>query len=82
MHKGAKVLEMLIPNVGWSISGEDFDSIIYENGVPQLTKKQFDDGLKAVDAWILQEEEKKANQKSALLTRLGITDEEAKLLLS
>lgn len=82
MHKGAKVLEMLFPQGGWSIQGEDFDSIIYDENITPLTKKQFDDGLKAVDAWIEQQKSAKAAEKAALLARLGITADEAMMLLS
>lgn len=82
MEKGAEVLKMLIPTGGWAIQGDDFDSIHYDEGVTPLTRKQFDDGLKAVDAWVAQQEATKAAEKTALLARLGITDDEAKLLLS
>jgi hypothetical protein len=81
MHKGAKVLEMLIPNVGWAIQGEDFDSIVYEDGIPQLTKEQFEAGLESVDAWIAEQNAAKAATKQTLLDKLGITAEEAQLLL-
>ena len=81
MATGAEVLTMLIPTGGWVISADDFDSIRYDEGVTPITKKQFDDGLKAVDAWIAQREVDKAAAKSALLIRLGISEDEAKLLL-
>lgn len=82
MHKGAEVLRKLIPTGGWAIQGEDFGSIHYDEGVTPLTQKEFDDGLKAVDAWLAQQAATKAAEKTALLARLGITDDEAKLLLS
>jgi hypothetical protein len=82
MEKGAKVLEMLIPTGGWAIQGDDFNSIYYDEGVTRLTQKQFDDGLKAVDAWLAEQQATKAAEKAALLARLGLTDDEAKLLLS
>lgn len=82
MTKGAEVLTMLIPTGGWAISGDDFDSIHYDEGVTPLTKKQFDDGLKAIDAYIAEQQATKAAEKAALLARLGLTDDEAKLLLS
>jgi hypothetical protein len=82
MHKAAKVLEMLIPTGGWAIQGDDFDSIHYDEGVTPLTKKQFDDGFNVVDAWIAEQEAVKAAEKAALLARLGITADEAMMLLS
>ena len=82
MTKGAQVLTMLIPTGGWGIQGDDFDSIHYDEGVTPLTKKQFEDGLKAIDAWIEQQQITKANEKAALLAQLGITQAQAELLLS
>jgi hypothetical protein len=82
MATGKDVLNMLIPNGGWVIYGDDFDSIIYDEGITKITKKQFTDGFSAFDAWKAQQETTKAASKSALLDRLGITAEEAALLLS
>ena len=82
MATGADVLNMLIPTGGWVIYGDDFASIIYDEGVTPITKKQFTDGFAAFDAWKTQQDQAKAATKSALLERLGITAEEATLLLS
>lgn len=82
MAKGGEVLEMLLPNGGWMIVGDDFDSIRYDDGVTPITKKQFDDGFAQVDAWKAEKDAQRAVEKAALLTRLGITAEEAALLLS
>lgn len=81
MSKGADVLSMLIPTGGWVIVGDDFDSIRYDEGVTPITKKQFDDGFAAYDAWKTAKEADDKNRRNALLTRLGITAEEANLLL-
>jgi hypothetical protein len=82
MAIGADVLDMLIPTGGWVIYGDDFDSIIYNDGVKPITKKQFTDGFAQYDAWKAQQDATKAKAKSALLERLGITADEAKLLLA
>lgn len=82
MASGGDVLEMLIPTGGWVIYGDDFDSIIYDEGVSPITKKQFTDGFAQYDAWKAQKEATQAATKTALLDRLGITEDEAKLLLS
>jgi hypothetical protein len=82
MATGANVLSMLIPTGGWIIVGDDFDSIRYDEGVSPITKKQFDDGFAAYDAWKAAKEAEIKSQRDALLTRLGITAEEANLLLS
>jgi len=67
----------------------DFDSIIWENGKSPITKKEFLDGFDKLEAYkneqnaLLEAEIKtKAAAKAALLERLGITEDEAKLLLA
>lgn len=82
MATGADVLQMLIPTGGWVISGDDFDSIIYDEGLTPLTKKQFTDGFKDYDKIKEQQDAAQASAKAALLDRLGISSEEARLLLS
>lgn len=82
MAKGSDVLAMLIPQGGWVIYGDDFDSIVYDEGVTPITKKQFDDGFTKVDKWLADLENAKIQKKNDLLDKLGITEDEAKLLLS
>jgi hypothetical protein len=82
MAKGYEVLRMLLPNGGWAIQGNDFDSIIYDNSVDAVTKEQFDAGLEQFDAWQIEQETIKTSEKAALLEKLNITEAEAKLLLS
>jgi hypothetical protein len=81
MNKTGEVLKMLIPSGGWAYTGEDYEGIQFIDCEP-ITKKQFEDGLKTIDAWKAQQEAIKAANKTALLNKLGITDAEAKLLLS
>ncbi len=80
MATGAEVLSMLIPTGGWVIAGDDFDSIQFIEADP-ITEAEFKAGFAKVDAWKAQEEAKSAQAKAALLERLGITEEEARLLL-
>ena len=82
MAKAGEVLAMLIPNGGWYISGDNFDSIRYDDGVTPITRQQFEDGFSAVDALKNEQASATATAKAALLDRLGISAEEAKLLLS
>jgi hypothetical protein len=81
MATGAEVLFMLIPDGGWAISGDKYEDIKFIEAEP-ITKSEFEAGFKKVDAWKLEQEIGKANAKAALLERLGITEDEAKLLLS
>lgn len=82
MATGAEVLRFLIPNGGYYIVDNDFDTIIYDEGVQPITKKQFTDGFAKYDAWKAENDAAKAQAKADLLNRLGITEDEAKLLLS
>ena len=82
MATGMNVLSMLRPNGGWVVYGDDFDSIIYDEGVTPVTKKEFEDGFTQFDIWLSQQEATQAAEKAALLAKLGITADEAKLLLS
>jgi hypothetical protein len=82
MSKATDVLSYLIPTGGWAISGDDFDNIYYDEGVAPITKKQFEDTLKIIDEIAVNETKAKAEAKKVLLDKLGITADEAKLLLS
>ena len=78
---GADVLTMLIPSGGWVIYGDDFDTIRYDENVDPLTKKQFDDGFIQYETWFAQQVETELEAKQAILDRLGLTADEAALLL-
>ena len=80
MAKGKDVLSMLIPNGGWILTGNDYEGINFLECEP-ITKKQFTDGFAQYDAWQTKQDAAQASAKSALLVKLGITQDEAKLLL-
>ena len=82
MAKGSDVLIMLCPNVEYTIYGDDYNSIIWHEGKAAITKAKFEAGFAQFDAWKAEQDNAKASTKSALLERLGITEDEAKLLLS
>ena len=81
MAKGSEVLSMLIPTGGWVITGDDYEGIEFIEATP-ITKKEFEDGFAQYDAWKAEQDAIKSAAKQSLLNRLGITEEEAKLLLS
>ena len=81
MATGSNVLAMLLPQGGWIISGDDFDGITWVDDRPRCTKAEFEAGFAEYDAWKAEQDAAKAAQKQALLNRLGITEDEAKLLL-
>lgn len=80
MATGAEVLLMLIPEGGWAITGDDFEGITFIEAEP-ITKAAYDAGFAQYDAWKAKQEASKAATKAALLERLGITSDEAILLL-
>ena len=81
MAKGNEVLEMLIPQGGWILVGDEYEGIQFLECEP-ITKAQFEAGFAQYDAWKAEQDSAKAAQKAALLERLGITEDEAKLLLA
>ena len=82
MVTGGNVLLMLCPEVEWTITGDDYDSIVWGSGKPAITKQQFEDGFVQYNSWKLEQNTAKAQAKAQLLAQLGITEEQAKLLLS
>ena len=80
MATGAEVLSMLIPTGGWAITGDDFSGIEFLEADP-ITETEFNAGFSKVDAFKAAAEAKRLADKAALLERLGITEDEAKLLL-
>ena len=81
MAQGYQVLQMLIPNGGWVISGDEFEGIQFLECEP-ITKEEFETGFAQWDTLKAQQDADKAQAKAALLDRLGITAEEAALLLA
>ena len=81
MAKGSEVLSMLIPTGGWVITGNDWDGVQFIEATP-ITQAQFEAGFAQYDAWKAEQDAKATADKAALLAKLGITADEAKLLLS
>jgi hypothetical protein len=81
MATGSDVLNMLIPNGGWVISGDQFEGIQFIECDP-ITEEQFLAGFAKVDKFMANQVKAQQTAKAALLTKLGITADEATLLLS
>jgi hypothetical protein len=77
----SEVLGMLIPKGGYVAYGEEYEGIKFLECEP-ITKAEFEAGFAQYDAWKAEQETKAAADKAALLARLGMTADEAKLLLS
>ncbi len=83
MASAGQVLEMLLPNGGWIINGDDFDGITWVDERPRCTKAQFEAGFAQYDGWKAQQDEAKAAKKSAAeakLAALGLTPDDLKAL--
>ena len=80
MATGMEVLIMLIPSGGWYISGNNYEGIQFLECEP-ITQAQFEAGFAQYDAWKAEQDSKADTDKAALLTKLGITEAEARLLL-
>jgi hypothetical protein len=82
MANASEVILMLCPGVEYTLIGDKYEDIDWLGQEAPLTKKQFTDGFAKFDAWQAEQEAIKEQSKAALLDRLGITAEEAKLLLA
>jgi hypothetical protein len=83
MNYITKAIFNLKPNAEFSYQNEDYSTIqwdILDGEAP--TQKEIDDEIKRIKAEEIAQEKSKAIAKSALLDKLGITAEEASLLLS
>lgn len=69
-------------NAEWLLNGDDYEGLIWLSDTPKPTKEELDSLWDEVVAEIETEEQAKIDKKQALLNRLGITEDEAKLLLS
>ena len=81
MATSIEVLGMLIPNGGYVQVGETYEGIEFIDCEP-ITKKEYEAGFDKYDAWKAEQEAAQATAKSALFEKLGITEDEAKLLLA
>ncbi len=80
MATSIEVLGMLIPDGGYTQSGETYEGIEFLDCEP-ITKAQYEAGFAQYDAWKAEQDATKTAQRQALLERLGITEDEARLLL-
>lgn len=76
MATGAEVLEMLLPQGGWIIVGDDFENITWVDDRPKCTKSEYNAGFTKFDAWKVDQDVKEATAlktATAKLTALGLT---------
>ena len=83
MNYLTKAIFNLKPNAEFSYQDDDYSTIkwdVLDGTAP--TQKQIDDEIKRIKAAEITDAQTKATAKAALLSKLGITAEEAALLLS
>lgn len=81
MATSSEVLSMIYPDGGWIAVGDDFDGIQFLE-CPPITKAAFDKAKNDFDAWKTKQKTDRETAKAALLAKMGITADEANLLLS
>jgi hypothetical protein len=77
-----KAIQKLRPNSQFTFNNQDYSTInwiVLDGDAP--TQAEIDDAIEQVKADEIAEAEAKAAKRAELLDRLGITEEEAKLLL-
>jgi hypothetical protein len=77
-----KAIKLLKPTSEFSYTNDDYSTIqwdVLEGKAP--TQKEIDNAIEQVKANEIAEAEAKAAQRQAILNRLGLTADEAKLLL-
>ncbi len=82
MATGGDVLAMLIPTGGWSITGNDYEGIVFSEATP-ITKAEFQAGFAKYDAWKAEQDAKVQTDKlaaQAKLAALGLTADDLKAL--
>jgi hypothetical protein len=77
----AEVVKYLRPNGGYTIVGFEFEGIEFIQAEP-FTKQDFENAILEYGNWKTEQAATKAAEKAALLLKLGITEDEARLLLS
>ena len=79
MTKLVDVLQFIRPGAEFYISGDELTWVDQIQSKP--TNAEIETGFADYEAWKTEQDAIKANSKSELLARLGITAEEAQLLL-
>ena len=83
MATSANVLNMLLPQGGWILIGDDFDGITWVDDRPRCTKAEFEAGFAQFDAFKADQEAAAVTAKEAAqakLAALGLTGDDLKAL--
>ena len=83
MATSVDVLNMLLPEGGWIISGDDFEGITWVDERPRCTEAEFNAGFAQWDAWKSEQDAAAEVAKAAAETKLaalGLTTDDLKAL--
>lgn len=78
----ATILTLKYEGSEWTLEGDDYEGLTWLSDSNKPTKKELDDLWPILLEEIEDAKTAKIQAKAALLERLGITEEEAKLLLA
>jgi hypothetical protein len=81
MTKLEDVLIFLRPNGQFVCYGNELENTVWHNNCVPVTEQEYKAGKTAYEKAKAENQLAKATEKAALLAKLGITDDEAKLLL-
>lgn len=77
-----QILSRKFTGAEWTLNGDDYSGLTWLSDSAKPSKKQLDDLWPEVQREIADETQAKIDSKQALLDKLGITADEAKILLS
>jgi len=77
-----KILTEFYKDAEWSLDGDTYEGLTWLSDTSKPSKKTLDDLWSQVEAKKQADKKSKADAKAAILDRLGITEEEAALLLA
>lgn len=78
----SKALIALGHNSGWALTGETLDGLVFDDETKKPSDKEITDKIAELPAIEAAKAAEEASKKQAILNRLGITADEAKLILS
>lgn len=82
MATALEVLRRVAPNGGWIVSGQSYADITWIDESVKVSEADFEAARSNYDAWLAAETLARSEAKKAILNRIGLTEEEAKLILS
>ncbi len=80
MAKSYEVIAYLRPNGGWLQRGEEYEGIEFIDCEP-FSREEFEAGFAQYDTWKAEQDALAQAKRQSLLDKLGISQEEAQILL-